>query len=178
MLTAKHGGPWGGRRGRKTAILTPKKVTLGNWGCKMARRAAKRPPTQKPKVSRVTLGYGGDMIPSSRVRPSPKKGGYMGEALKKADFWAKNAVCWPQINFSETSSNFLMPSWQDTKKATFFVDCVARIWIYQILHVSKLCRTESSSLSESTRQITAQTIGHAPPPPNQERAINLSINLA
>ena len=37
-----------------------------------------RGPTRKPKVSRVTSGYGGDMIPSSRVRPSPKKGGYMG----------------------------------------------------------------------------------------------------
>ena len=66
--------------GRKTAFLTPKKATLGNRGCKTARRAAERPPTRKPKVYRVTSGYGGDMIPSSRVRPSPKKGGYMGVA--------------------------------------------------------------------------------------------------
>ena len=66
--------------GQKTAFLTRKKATLGNRGCKTARRAAERPPTQKLKVSRVTSGYGGDMIPSIRVRPSPKKGGYMGVA--------------------------------------------------------------------------------------------------
>ena len=46
------------------------------------------------------------MIPSSRVRPSPKEGGYMGVSLKKANFLAKNAVCWPKIIFSETSSKF------------------------------------------------------------------------
>ena len=64
----------------KNSIFDPKKATLGNRGCKTARRAAKRPPTQKLKVSRVTSGYGGDMIPSIRVRPSPKKGGCMGVA--------------------------------------------------------------------------------------------------
>ena len=41
--TAIHGGPWGGRRGRRTAFLTPQKATLGNRGCKTARR--ERPPT-------------------------------------------------------------------------------------------------------------------------------------
>ena len=96
VLTGLHGGPWGGRRGRKTAFLTPQKATLCNWGSKTARRAAERPPTRKPKVSRVTSGYGGDMIPSSRVRPSPKKGGYMGVAIKKADFWAENG---PKMQF-------------------------------------------------------------------------------
>ena len=40
----------------------PKRVTLGNRGRKTARRAAKRPPTGKPKLSRVTSGYGGLMI--------------------------------------------------------------------------------------------------------------------
>ena len=60
----------------------PKMATLGNRGRKTARRAAKRPPTGKPKLSRVTSGYGGLMIPLSRVRLTPKNGGYMGVALK------------------------------------------------------------------------------------------------
>ena len=66
--------------GRETAFLTPKKATLGNRSHKTARRAAERPPTGKPRVSRVTSGYGGDMMPLSRVRPSPRKEGYMGVA--------------------------------------------------------------------------------------------------
>ena len=37
-------------------------VTLGYWGQKTAMRAAKRPPTRKLKVSRVTSGYGVHMI--------------------------------------------------------------------------------------------------------------------
>ena len=67
VLTALHGGPRGGRWGQKTAFLTLRKATLGNRGHKTARRAAQRPPTGKPKVSRVTSGYGGDMIPLSQV---------------------------------------------------------------------------------------------------------------
>ena len=66
--------------GQKTAFLGPKKATLGNRGRKTARRAAKRPPTGKPKLSRVTSGYGGLMIPLSRVRPTQKNGGYIGVA--------------------------------------------------------------------------------------------------
>ena len=46
-------------------------------GQKTARQAAKRPPTGKPMVSRVTSGYGDVMIPLSRVRLRPKKLGYM-----------------------------------------------------------------------------------------------------
>ena len=80
VLTASHGGPRGGRWGQKTAFLTPKKATLGNRGHKTARRAAKRPPTGKPRVSRVTSGCGEVMIPLSRVRETPKNGGYMGVA--------------------------------------------------------------------------------------------------
>ena len=64
----------------KTALLGPKRATLGHRGRETARRAAKRPPTGKPKVSRVTSGYGGLMIPLSRVRLTPKNGGYMGVA--------------------------------------------------------------------------------------------------
>ena len=66
--------------GQKTAILGPKKAILGNRGHETARREAKRSPTGKPKVSRVTPGYGGLMIPLSRIHLSPKKGGYMGVA--------------------------------------------------------------------------------------------------
>ena len=46
----------------KNPLLGPKRATLGNRGRKTDRRAAKRPPTGKPKVSRVTSGYGGHVI--------------------------------------------------------------------------------------------------------------------
>ena len=42
-------------------------------GRKTARRAAERPPTVNPKLSRVTSGCGEDIIPLSRVRETPKK---------------------------------------------------------------------------------------------------------
>ena len=45
--------------GKKAAFLDPKTV----------RRVTKRPPTGKPKLSRVTSGYGGLMIPLRRVSP-------------------------------------------------------------------------------------------------------------
>ena len=44
------------------------------------RRAAKRLSTEKPNVSRVSSGYGGDMTPLSQVRLTPKNGGYIGVA--------------------------------------------------------------------------------------------------
>ena len=56
--------------GQKTAFLDPKRATLGNRGHETARQAAKQPPTRKLKVSRVTSGYGGLMIPLSRDRLS------------------------------------------------------------------------------------------------------------
>ena len=50
----------------KKTLLGPKflakRATLGNGGQETARRAAKRPPTRKPKVSRVTSGYKGHVI--------------------------------------------------------------------------------------------------------------------
>ena len=66
--------------GPKTAFLDPKRATLGNRGHETARQAAKRPPTGKLKVSRVTSGYGGLMIPLSRGRLSWKNGGFIGVA--------------------------------------------------------------------------------------------------
>ena len=66
--------------GQKTAFWGPERATLGNRGHETVRRAAKRPPTGKPKVSRVTSGYGGLMIPLSRDRLSRKNGGFIGVA--------------------------------------------------------------------------------------------------
>ena len=58
---------------------------------KTVHRAAERPPTGKLKLSRVTSGYGGLKIPLGRIRLTPKNGGYMGVALKNADFRLKYA---------------------------------------------------------------------------------------
>ena len=66
--------------GQKTALLGPKRATLGNRGHETARRVAKRRPTGKPKLSRVTSGYREVMIPLSWIRLTPKNGGYMGVA--------------------------------------------------------------------------------------------------
>ena len=70
VLTPLHGCSQKNGFGPKTAFLDPKRATLGNRGHETARRAAKRPPTGKLKVSRVTSGYGGLMIPLSRDRLS------------------------------------------------------------------------------------------------------------
>ena len=43
-------------------------------GQKTARQAAKRPPTGKLKLSRVTSGYGGLKIPLGRICLTPKMG--------------------------------------------------------------------------------------------------------
>ena len=67
----------------------------GGW--KTARRVAKRPPTGKPKLSRVTSGYGGLKIPLGRIRLTPKNGGYMGE---NGDFRAGGH--WEKLRSSET----------------------------------------------------------------------------
>ena len=69
---------------------------------KMTRQAAKRPPTGKPKVSKVTSGYGGDMIPS--LGPSePNKGGLCGCSVKKVEFWAKNGPPYNAVNTNKFS---------------------------------------------------------------------------
>ena len=44
----------------------------------MAHQAAKQLPTRKPKLSRVTSGYGGLMIPLSRIFLTPKNRDNMG----------------------------------------------------------------------------------------------------
>ena len=67
VLTTLHNCPQKNGFGQKTAFLDPKRATLGNRGHEKARQAAKRPPTGKPKVSRVTSGYGGYMIPFSQI---------------------------------------------------------------------------------------------------------------
>ena len=55
----------------------------------MARRAAKRPPNGKPKLSRATSGYGGLMIPLSQVYPSQKYGCFIGVELNNSEFAGK-----------------------------------------------------------------------------------------
>ena len=62
------------------ALLTSKRAILGNRCNKTGRRAAERAPTGKPKVSKVTSGYGGVVILLSRDRPSQRKGGFIGVA--------------------------------------------------------------------------------------------------
>ena len=56
------------------AVIRPHMAKIWPGGRKTARRAAERPPTGKPKLSRVTSGCGEDIIPLSRVRPTQKMG--------------------------------------------------------------------------------------------------------
>ena len=65
---------------QKALCPPPKMAKILPEGRKTARRVAERPPTGKPKLSRVTSGCGEDIIPLSRVRETPKNGGYMGVA--------------------------------------------------------------------------------------------------
>ena len=74
VLNSSHGGRRGGSWGQKIPFSAPKRAILGNRGQKTAHRAAKRAPTGKPKVSRVTSGYEKDMNPLSQVSLRPKKG--------------------------------------------------------------------------------------------------------
>ena len=55
----------------KNRLLGPKRGTLGNRSRKTARRAAKRAPTGKPKLSRVTSVYGGLMMQIFGPKMSP-----------------------------------------------------------------------------------------------------------
>ena len=104
FLVSRHDGTKKNERcpqklisGQKTSFFDPKRAILGNWGQKMARRATKRPHTRIPKVSRVTSGYGGLMIPLIRIHLTPKNGGYMGE---NGDFRAGGH--WEKLRSSET----------------------------------------------------------------------------
>ena len=87
---------------RKKQIFGPKRAILGNRGQKTARRAAKRAPTRKPKVSRVTLGHGEDIIPLSQVSLRPKKGVIWAQRRKK-QIQGKNR---PKMPFFEESRGF------------------------------------------------------------------------
>ena len=49
----------------KTAYLAPKSATLVFLSQKMACQAVERPPTEDLKDSKVTSGFGDDIIPSS-----------------------------------------------------------------------------------------------------------------
>ena len=62
------------------SVFGPTMVIFSNWGHTMAFRTAEWAPTGKPKVSRVTSGYGDVMVPLGGVRLRPQKTGYMGVA--------------------------------------------------------------------------------------------------
>ena len=76
--------------GPKTAFLDPKRTTLGNRGHETASQAAKRPPTGKLKVSRVTSGYRGLMIPLSRVLLGSKNAVFLARNQFFVDSLKKN----------------------------------------------------------------------------------------
>ena len=69
---------------------TPQNRQIRPGDRKISHRAAKQPPARKLKLSRVTSGYGGLIIPFSRICLTPKNGGYMGVAYKNDDFRANN----------------------------------------------------------------------------------------
>ena len=89
----------------------PKMAKIQAGGQKTARQAAKPPPTRKPKLSRVTSGYGGLMIPLSWVRLSQKKWGFHRCSIikcrilgQKCSFLAQNPF------FCQKRPTFLLPS--------------------------------------------------------------------
>merc|ERR1712198_187793 len=90
---------------QKAKWESPKMAKIQPGGRKTARRAAERPPTGKPKLSRVTSGCGEDIIPLSRVRETTKNGGYHGRSVKKCRFsgqkWAPAAAPRPAVRRSQ-----------------------------------------------------------------------------
>ena len=86
---------------QKAKWESSKKAKIRPGGRKTARRAAKRPPTGKQKLSRGASGYEGLMVPLSRVYPSQKKGGFIGVSEKNAE---------AQTTFSESRTERGKPS--------------------------------------------------------------------
>ena len=85
-------------------------------GQKTARRAAKRPPAGKLKLSRLTSGYGGLMIPLGRIRLTPKNSLY-GCSVKKRRFsgqkWALAAAPMPPVQQVQHKNLAIMVSGHD-----------------------------------------------------------------
>ena len=75
---------------------------------KTARRVAERPHTGKPKVSRVTSGYGELMIPLSWVRLSWKKWGLYRRSVEKwrlsGQKWARGAAPRPTVQWGKNKN--------------------------------------------------------------------------
>ena len=81
---------------------------------KTARRVAKRPPTGKPKLSRVTSGYGGLIIRRTR-----KNGGYIiyRRSVKKGRFSGQNWAPRPVVKRGQHKNVvFVVSSHADTNK--------------------------------------------------------------
>ena len=116
LLNPLHGCPQKIGFGPKTAFLDPKRATLGNRGHETARQAAKRPPTGKLKVSRVTSGYGGLMILCTDVQ--------------KKRFRAKNSIFGPQKgHFGQSGPRNGPPAGQTaTYRKTEGIQSYLRIW--------------------------------------------------
>ena len=75
-----------GSKLRVVALLSchsPKMAKIQDEPQKAAHQVAKQPPAKKVKLSRVTSGYGGLMVPLSRVRPSQKIGVFHRCSVKK-----------------------------------------------------------------------------------------------
>ena len=104
---------------QKALCPPPKMAKIQPGGRKTARRAAERPPTGKPKLSRVTSGCGEDIIPLSRVRETTKKW-----------FRAKNSIFGPQKgHFGQSGPRNGPPAGQTaTYRKTEGIQSYLRIW--------------------------------------------------
>ena len=98
---------------------------------KTAHRAAKRPPAGNKKLSKVTSGYGGLMIPLGRIRATPKNGGYMDVAQKNEYLRAKNGP-WrpPRLPLCNRFNTKTLPFWCPIMKVTKKLDDITKKWIW------------------------------------------------
>ena len=129
---------------------------------KTAHRAAKRPPAGNQKLSKITSGYGGLMIPLDRIRATPKNGGYMVVAQKNEYFWAKNEP-WrpprrPPCNVFNTKT---LPLWYSVMTVTKKLDVVMKklIWGQKTAFLSRSGPENPflSTLRQSNPLVSPQT---------------------
>ena len=98
---------------------------------KTAHRAAKRPPAGNKKLSKVTSGYGGLMIPLGRIRATPKNGDYMGVPQKNEYFQAKNGPRRPPRRpLCNRFNTKTLPFWCPVMKVTKKLDGITKKWIW------------------------------------------------
>ena len=79
---------WCGNAADVPDALMPKKVEIRPGSQKTARRATKRPPTGKPKLSRVTSGHKGTYDPGPKMGPRGRPEARRATGSKKMlSFW-------------------------------------------------------------------------------------------